>query len=800
MNVKTTIVLAIVLIVGVGTYLILSPKTPTVAERDARPPEAEPEALYELSQLVTFEVERPGKPKLVFEKPPVEGKDDEYGDWQFVEPVQAKATNWEVNSFADKFKAPKVRQKFTPGEDGFPPAEKIGLTKPNAVITVTDKKGATKTIQVGDRVLGGEETYIKVAGQDKACVAEIDVRDDLKKEVEKFRSKDLFSFDKSKAVQVEIVHEGKTYSLVKSKEDKWVLDKPVKAVADASKVDSLLNDIRYMRVDEFVKDDPEDLKPFGLEKPKTRVEVTIETKVKKKEKEEDKPTTTKAARPKFETKRSTHSLLLGGASDLKGEEFYVKLGGKPWIASVTKSNRDKILPKPDEWRDKKVTQANVLDATKIQLTVGAGKAVLEKKGGAWRMVSPKSGKAEQSAVSDLLNAVKNLKASGWEEQPKDKAALGLDKPRAEIVLDIKGQTTPERLVVGGDTTSGLLTYVHRADSASVAVVKRDDAKKLLAPVLSYRDRGVLSFSKARADRIEVKQKDSKVVLEKQKGTWKMVQPVKAEADSAAVNDLLAEMSSVKAEADSAAVNDLLAEMSSLKAAQIAGEGDLTKYGLDKPEVVVGVRVSPPPKSRKAPTTTTKAATKPATKPAKPPKPKTYTVHVTRKGDDVFAVLPKGKLVYKLTKTAHANLVGELHDRTPMTFETSKVTGVEVLGGEKPLRFAKKGDKWSYVPDPHLTIDQQKVKDLVKAIHDVKAERYVSYQAKDLKPFGLDKPDLTVVVKTEDNKTVTMLLSQADAKGLRKATLKAKPDARKVFLVGKDDVKKLTKKIADFVKG
>lgn len=822
MNVKTTVVLALALCVVIAGYLIFRPAGP-VAPQDT-PDETEKKAkpLYELADLVKFEIERPGKPKLVFDKPLKEGKKDQYEDWRLVEPVKAKATNWEVRSFADKFKAPKSKETFTPGQGGFPAADRIGLATPKAVVTVTDKNGASRKIEVGDRVFGSDETYIRVAGEAKACVADLDVRDDLKKDLEKFRSKDLLDFDKSKATQVEIEHDSKRYLLVKGEANKWVVDQPIKAAADKSKVDSLLSNIRNLRAETFLEDAPKSLTALGLDKPKTTVTVTIEDKVeeKKKEEEEDKaetPTTTQAAeeKPKFKIVKTTHTVLIGGPSDLKGEKFYCKLGDQPWVVSITKSSRDNLEPKLDDWRDKKLTQAKVLNAEKIDLTVEGQHLSLEKKNGSWRIVKPKPGKAEQTAVSDLLNALRDLTASGWEDGPKDKKAYGLDKPRAEIVLGIKGATTAERFLVGGNTKSGLLTYVHQAASPSIAVVKLDDAKKLLAPALSYRDRSIMTFAKARADQIELTKAGTTIVLAKQKDAWKMTQPVSADADADAVNDLLG-------------------DLSSLKASQIAGEGDLVKFGLDKPELLkLTVRVQPEPKPKpkpaSKPTTTTAAATqattraatkpatqpmvaskpatqsavasKPATKPApeKPRKPKTHVLLVAKKGDKVYAALPKGKLIYELSTSVYDNLAAELHQRKPIEFETSKVVSVNVAGGEKPLEFARKDDTWSYVPDPHLSIDEKKVKDMLTGLHDLKAERFLSYTAKDLKPFGLDAPDLTVTITLEDKKTITMILAKPDKDGRRNATIKAEPGTMKVFIATKSDVEKFAKKISDFVK-
>lgn len=792
MNVKTTIVLAVVLLVVVGAFLMFKPKAATVDTKPSDQEEKKSKPLYELDQLVKFEVDKPGKEKLVFERPAKEGKKGEYEDWRIVEPIKAKVTNWEVSSFADKFKSPKYKEKFTPGQAGYPTADKISIDKPKAIVTVTDAKGTTKKIEIGDKVFGGSETYIKLAGANEAYVVDLDVREDIKKDVTKFRSKDLLDYDKDKVVQADVVHDGKTYSLVKSG-DGWVIDQPTKAPADKSKIDSFLSDLKFIRADDFIEDAPKTLTTFGLDKPKTTVTLTLEEKIEEKKEEAaqtTQPTSTQAA-PKI--KRSKVSVAFGGASDLKGEKFYCKPGDQPWVVSVSKSDYEKAQPKLDQWREAKVTQAKVLDAQKIELTSAEGRVVLEKDGESWKIAAPAAGKAENSAVTDLLNAINDLKASDWVDQPQDKKEYGLDKPAVEIVLVVKGSTAAERILVGGNTQSGLLTYVHQAASPSIAVVKLDAAKKLQVSPLSFRDRSILHFAKSRADQIELARQGATVVLVKQKDTWKMTQPVAADADTDAIDSLLS-------------------DLCSLKAGQIVGEGDPAKYSLDKPGLKVSVTVQPPPPESRptttsAPTTTGAAATAtalasaPATKPAPPAKPTIHVLLVSKKGEKVYAMVQGGKLVYELPDSVYKNLTAEPHDRKPLKFETSQATAVEVVGGdvEKPLKFAKANDKWTYTPDPHLAIDEQKVKDLITALHDLKAERYESYAAADLKPFGLDAPALTVTLKTESNKTITMRLSAADKDGNRKAAIEAEPGKTKVFVVTKADVEKFAKKVGDFAK-
>jgi hypothetical protein len=811
MNVKTTFILAGVLIVVVAMFLIVNPnpkappgEEPKKAEKSET---SKPVFKEDLGEVVKMTVERTGKPKLVFEKPAKKDKPNEFEAWRMVEPVAGRAVTWEVNGLADKVAKLKYVREYPKGSKDIDD-KAAGLDAPAAEITVTNKAGKSATVQIGKSLLIGEDTYVRVKGQDPIYAADADFKDNLKKKVADFRDKDLLEFTNDQAVRVEIKYEGKTYTMIKSGE-KWTFESPFKADADKGKMTSLVSAINNLRAEEWLEDSAGS---YGFDKPTLAVTLITEQKIKKKKaetqpaeekKDEEKKEGENKEKEEEETVRETYTVEFGWWADIeKKEKIYARLAGQPSVAVVSKSNYEGIVPKPTEWRDLSVAQADTLNASKAELKFPKETVVLAKKEGAWQ-IEGANAKAEAAAVDDLLRKLKDLKASEFIDTVEDAGKYGLTAPRLTIRLSIEGRTDPEQIVVGGKSESGLMAYVRRGESGPVAVVKETDLEKIIQPAVAYRDREMFSIARSRVNKVEltrtdpVSEKPVSYEMTKEGGQWKLIKPAGT--------------------TDESGVDDLLSDVCRLRARTAVGSGNPAEYGLDKPAVMLTLfeELPPPPKPASAPTTTQAAATKPAstqaaaTKPAatqaaatQPAKP-TIIQHVvlaSKKDNKAYATKKGSDLVYEIDMGVYDHLMGTLHDRRFWKLETSQVTGVSVTVDGKPLSFAKKDGQWINQEDAHVPIDGAKVDEHVKAVAELKAERYVEFDAADPAAYKLDAPQMVVKVTLDDKSTKELVVS---AKGPEKAFKDSRfakmSDDKKVFLLKNESIEKLKKKLTDFAK-
>ena len=112
MDYKTTLALLVVVVVGIGTFLIWNPEPPAGDSGDA-----EPQTTRDLfdpkpdTEIVRMELEQPGKERVVFTRAEKQDTPGEYADWRLAEPVAGKAVNWTVKSFAEKVRDLKYRDR-----------------------------------------------------------------------------------------------------------------------------------------------------------------------------------------------------------------------------------------------------------------------------------------------------------------------------------------------------------------------------------------------------------------------------------------------------------------------------------------------------------------------------------------------------------------------------------------------------------------------------------------------------------------------------------------------------------------
>jgi hypothetical protein len=170
----------------------------------------------------------------------------------------------------------------------------------------------------------------------------------------------------------------------------------------------------------------------------------------------------------------------------KGEEdYYVKTADAPQVFLVKKYNVERINKRPIEWKDKLLCDVAEADLAEVAVTNGADSYTLSHASGAWKATKPAKLEIDPAKTPSLGGGFKDLKASGFAEDPAP-AATGLAKPRATILAKAKkGDACSFK--VGSETKDKQGVYLTSAKSTDVYVapkwavdrilVKVDDLKK-----------------------------------------------------------------------------------------------------------------------------------------------------------------------------------------------------------------------------------------------------------------------------------------------------------------------------------
>lgn len=236
---------------------------------------------------------------------------------------------------------------------------------------------------------------------------------------------------------------------------------------------------------------------------------------------------------------------------------------------------------------------------------------------------------------------------------------------------------------------------------------------------------VVDIPAAQIQQITVKKKDNgEISLKRENGKWQITQPQQYPADQDAVSSLMSALAPLDADS-------VVEEKAS----------DTAKYGLNAPVLTVSLGLSGG---------------------------KTDTIEF---GDEA----PAGSLVYARrgsdstvfaladsAKTSFDKSVNDLRDKRLLTFNTDKLTSVELDSKKGPVSFAKnnQGD-WQIVKPSAWRADSFQVEELVRKLHDARMD--LSGSADDQKKaagsFASGQPLATVKV-TDASGTETLDVKKA----------------------------------------
>jgi len=212
-------------------------------------------------------------------------------------------------------------------------------------------------------------------------------------------------------------------------------------------------------------------------------------------------------------------------------------------------------------------------------------------------------------------------------------------------------------------------------------------------------------------------------LAKSNGTWRLVEPTPADADA---NE----------------VQSLVGTLSSLDIQRVVDEkgGDLAQYGLAPAQIDLSFKV----KDQAAPR------------------------HIlfgnkTTTGGDIYAKLADSPRVFLVASFVESSIKKDplsLRDKGILKVDRMKVDGFTVTTSKGTMEFAKKDANWTMVKPVAARADFGAVEGAIERLVSTKMQALTAEEAGDLKPYGLDKPTATMVVKTGSS-AATLIMGKTE---------------------------------------
>jgi hypothetical protein len=555
--------------------------------------------------------------------------------------------------------------------------------------------------------------------------------------------RNLVSLDPKTIERVQSKSDGAAWTLQKQGNEWKITESPAAPfTADAETENAVLNAWSKLQAVRVAAYGPmANLGQYGLDKPAITVTVTAQ------------PADGKGA-------AVNHTLAIGKPVEGSPKERYARLDNGPGVV-ILPANAVAELTRPYlDFVNRTVLQVEADTITGLLRKQGEEELELAKRDDTWQLVKPQEKKADAETLDSLTKELSRLRARRVAAYPAtDLKPFGLDEPQARWTLRCTGAKPVEhtlRLGKPADEASGE-RFAIVDDSTAVVVLPGPLSRRLTASALQFRDRSIARF--ADADRITLDRDRRQAVFAKVDGTWKLIEPVKADAEQAELEDFLNSMAKLRAD-------ELIADKPE----------DLKPFGLDKPEArwrlqygdkeVLNLLVG----------------------------------NVDKEGTRRFAKLASGDVVFLLDPQLSTRSLAEYRSRT--LWPPLDAVQVEKLAfgyPENPFTLEKVDNTWRVAGKPEVKVQPEAVQATLDALAGLKALRYVEDKSKELPLYGLEPPQLVLEIQTRTGKRL-LHVGRPEGESKRHYARVPEGDRTDVFVIAENDAGRIVRNLAAFTQG
>jgi len=370
-------------------------------------------------------------------------------------------------------------------------------------------------------------------------------RDSKKGPVNDAPKKDkVFSVEVDKIDELEIKSESGDRTTLKKKGNDWEIVQPVSGPSDQSTVSGITSNLSSLEIQRVIDENPASVKEFGLASP--RIEVA------------------------YKSGGQQHRLQIGDKTP-PGSDLYAKLADGKRVFLIPAYLESTFNHGTFDLRDKTVLKVDREQLDKLEVVTDKGRERFEKKNGDWNIAEPVLGRAEFSALDNLVSRITSLQMKSIVNDAADLKKYGLEKP--SITVHVGSGSSLATLLIGSSADSGAV-YAKDAARPAVFTVESSIVADLKKDVSEYRLKDLFDARSFNTTRVEIVRNGQTTTFEKSKTKdkdgkeqekWRQTAPAAKDIDASKVEALVSAASAVRA----------------------TGFVDsTTKTGLDKPELTL----------------------------------------------------------------------------------------------------------------------------------------------------------------------------------------------------------------------
>ena len=363
------------------------------------------------------------------------------GEWMLERPVKTSADNSTVDVLLrDLIRAVRDRT-FSEGGTRL---EEYGLHEPPMTLKI-QANGKERTLLIGNKDFTGSHVYVQFQGEPEVFLTSQVLFSTAGKELMEWRDKRVLVIDRDKIRTIEVINSTDTIRIVRQDEE-WHLESPIQERADQNAVSSLLSTVEFGEAQEFISDEAQELKSYGLDPPAATIRVRHE--------EED----------------GWRTLELG---QQKGEFTLARNPERAFVFTVTPEIRDKLSQDVRAFRDKDVLDVEQSQIARIVIHRKEDEEIaLRYEDYKWIVESPDAQKDQEALAYKFWYPITEIRFLSIQDEESD--LMNFPEPDVEVIVTLNdGSQRTFVFVVNGDRY-----LARKVESGRQGTISQEDFEKL----------------------------------------------------------------------------------------------------------------------------------------------------------------------------------------------------------------------------------------------------------------------------------------------------------------------------------
>lgn len=338
--------------------------------------------------------------------------------WKLVKPLEAKADKYSADGLASDIALAKTERAIEEANINW---KNFGLDPAAVKLTVKLSDGKTHELELGDKDFSSSSVFARLPGQNKVLVLSSTLHSSATKKLFDFRDKNVVEFQRDQLKAMNILTKGKEFAFEKSSDD-WLVKKPFEARGDNTEINSIVSDLEFARVEEFVDVPSADLKAYGLASPTIRVDLFLGD------------------------NRARKTLLIGNKVD---SHYYAKDEARDAVFKIKEDLQKKLDFEASKVRDKKVARFDRANIKQIEIQLAANDfSFFRGSDDKWKMNKPAGHQGKYVIEYKIFWPLEDLEGKELIDNANlNDPKYGFGTPSARIKLVDKNNKTTE-VVVG----------------------------------------------------------------------------------------------------------------------------------------------------------------------------------------------------------------------------------------------------------------------------------------------------------------------------------------------------------------